>query len=284
LKKSKFKELLKDLRSRFVNDDLPSMSAQVTFFLVLSFSPFLIFLIALILYLPIFNLQGNIEALLAFMPINAYEILQDNIEQAITNKSGTLLFLSMLFALWSSINGVISLMHGINRAYDQEETRPFWKRIIVSLIFSIELIVAIMFSLILIVFGKILGIQIFRFSGYSDMFLAIWSYGRLVIAFSAIILVLGSLYYNIPNRSLKIREVIPGAIFASVGWVAISILFSFYANNIFNYPKVYGSLGNIIALLTWLYLSSITILMGAEINASLASSKVGYKKLRNRRF
>jgi membrane protein len=277
-------ELLKDLYVRFVNDDLLSTGAQVTFFLLLSLSPFLVFLITLIAYMPFVNFQDHIEVLAAFMPANAYETLRDIINQIIDNRSGTLLSFGMLFTLWLSTSGVTSLIQGINRAYDQEETRPFWKRRAVSLFFTIEIVVAIILSLILIIFGKILGTQILHFFGFPDVSLEIWNYVRFSIALITTSLVLVSLYYMTPNRRLRFREAIPGAIIASIGWVIISIAFSYYANNLGNYPKVYGSLGGIIALLTWIYLSSIIILMGAEINASLVFSKIGSEKLKSKRF
>ena len=284
MKKMKSWALLKDIYVRFMNDDLLSIGAQASFFLLFSLFPFLIFLIVLITYMPMVNFQDSIQVLAAFMPANAYLILQDIVNQTIANRSVTLLSFGMLSALWSSASGVTSLIRGINRAYDQEETRPSWKITAVSLYFTLELAVAITFSLILIVFGKILGTQLFHFLGFSDVSLKVWSYVGYIITLVTTILVFISLYYNTPNRRLKFREVIPGAVVASLGWVIISIAFSYYIDNFGNYSKVYGSLGGIIALLMWLYVSSIIILMGAEINASLMFSKTGLEKLKLRRF
>ncbi|RIE05826.1 YihY/virulence factor BrkB family protein [Candidatus Cryosericum terrychapinii] len=284
MNKMKSWELLKDIYARFMNDDLLSIGAQATFFLLLSLFPFLIFVITLITYMPMINFQDSIQVLAAFMPENAYLILRDIVNQTIANRSVALLSFGMLSALWSSASGVTSLIRGINRAYDQEETRRSWKITAVSLYFTLELAVAIIFSLILIVFGKILGTQIFHFLGFSDVSLKVWNYVGYIIALITTILVFISLYYNTPNRRLKFREVIPGAVVASVGWVIVSIAFSYYVDNLGNYSKVYGSLGGIIALLMWLYVSSIIILMGAEINASLMFSKMGLEKLKLRRF
>jgi len=284
MKKMKSWALLKDIYVRFMNDDLLSIGAQASFFLLFSLFPFLIFLIVLITYMPMVNFQDSIQVLAAFMPANAYLILRDIVNQTIANRSVTLLSFGMLSALWSSASGVTSLIRGINRAYDQEETRPSWKITAVSLYFTLELAAAITFSLILIVFGKILGTQLFHFLGFSDVSLKVWSYVGYIITLVTTILVFISLYYNTPNRRLKFREVIPGAVVASLGWVIISIAFSYYIDNFGNYSKVYGSLGGIIALLMWLYVSSIIILMGAEINASLMFSKMGLEKLKLRRF
>jgi len=284
MRKMKSWKFLKDVYARFMNDDLLSIGAQATFFLLFSLFPFLIFLIALITYMPMVNLQDSIQALAALIPANAYLILRDVVNQTLANRSVTLLSFGVLSALWSSASGVTSLIRGINRAYDQEETRRSWKITAVSLYFTLELAIAIIFSLILIVFGKVLGTQLFHFLGFSDASLQVWNYVGYIIALITTILVFISLYYNTPNRRSKFREVIPGAVVASLGWVIISIAFSYYIDNFGNYSKVYGSLGGIIALLMWLYVSSIIILMGAEINASLMFSKMGLEKLKLRRF
>jgi membrane protein len=267
-----------------MNDDLLSIGAQASFFLLFSLFPFLIFLIVLLTYMPMVNFQDSIQALAALMPANAYLILRDMVTQTIASRSVTLLSFGMLSALWSSASGISTLIQGINRAYDQEETRRSWKVSAVSLYFTFELAIAIIFSLVLIVFGKVLGTQLFRFLGFSDVSLVIWSYLGYIITLITTILVFVSLYQNTPNRRLGFREVVPGAVIASLGWVIVSIAFSYYIDNFGNYSKVYGSLGGIIALLMWLYVSSIIILMGAEINASLMFSKMGLEKLKLRRF
>jgi membrane protein len=277
-------KFLKDIYTRFMNDDLLSIGAQASFYLLFSLFPFLIFLIVLLTYMPMVNFQDSIQALAALMPANAYLILRDMVNQTIANRSVTLLSFGMLSALWSSASGVTTLIQGINRAYDQEETRRSWKVSAVSLYFTFELAIAIIFSLVLIVFGKVLGTQLFRFLGFSDASLQVWNYVGYIIALITTILVFVSLYQNTPNRRLGFREVVPGAVIASLGWVIVSIAFSYYIDNFGNYSKVYGSLGGIIALLMWLYVSSIIILMGAEINASLLFSKTGLEKLKLRRF
>ena len=284
MRKTKSWKFFKDIYTRFMNDDLLSIGAQASFYLLFSLFPFLIFLIVLLTYMPMVNFQDSIQALAALMPANAYLILRDMVNQTIANRSVTLLSFGMLSALWSSASGVTTLIQGINRAYDQEETRRSWKVSAVSLYFTFELAIAIIFSLVLIVFGKVLGTQLFRFLGFSGASLQVWNYVGYIIALITTILVFISLYYNTPNRRSKFREVVPGAVVASLGWVIISIAFSYYIDNFGNYSKVYGSLGGIIALLMWLYVSSIIILMGAEINASLMFSKTGLEKLKLRRF
>lgn len=284
MKKRESWEFLKDLYVRFGNDDLLSTGAEVAFYLLLSLFPFLVFLIALISYAPMVDIQDSIQILAPLMPASAYEILQGIVNQTIADRSGTLLSFGMLLAVWSSASGVTSLMSGINRAYDQEETRRPWRVKGVSLLFTLELAAVIAVSFILIVLGKNLGIRIFHFLGFSDISLEIWIYVRFIIVTVTSILVFVSFYHNTPNRRLSFREVIPGATVASLGWVAVSTVFSYYVNNLGNYSKVYGSLGGIIALLMWMYLSSVSILMGAEVNASLMFTRTGGEKPKSKRF
>ncbi|PKM53845.1 MAG: ribonuclease [Firmicutes bacterium HGW-Firmicutes-20] len=278
MKKDNLIKLLKDLFARFMNDDLLSVGAQITYFLLLSIAPFLIFLITLITFIPLLDFQSQIEPLYALMPADASKILNAIIDQTIKNRSSALLTFGVLFALLSASAGVSYLIRGVNRAYDQEETRPIWKKSLLSLVITLELSVVIIGSMILIVFGGILGSKVFGWLGFSETFTMIWDYLRFVIAIFAIIIVFISLYYSAPSCRLTIKEVLPGAIVAAISWIVVSMAFSFYADNLGNYAAVYGSLGGVIALLTWIYLSSIIFLLGAEINASLKFSKEGIEK------
>lgn len=284
MKRTESWRLLKDLYARFVNDDILSTGAEVAFFLLLSLFPFLIFLMTLVSYVRMVDVQDSLQVLAALVPASAYEILRDIVNETIADRSGTLLSLGVLFALWSSTSGVASLMRGINRAYDQEETRRFWRMKAISLGFTVELAVVIAVSFILVVLGRILGTRIFKLLGFSDVSLEIWNYGMLAIVMITSTLMFMFFYHVAPNCRLKLREVIPGAVVASIGWVVVSLAFSYYANNLGSYSKVYGSLGGIIALLMWMYLSSISILMGAEVNASLMLSRAGVEKVKFKRF
>jgi len=268
---------VKDLYHRFIDDDLLSVAAQATYYLLLSIFPFLIFLISLSSLTPYLNFQENIELIVALLPSDAYSTVQDIVKDVVANRSGTTLSFGMLIILWSSSLGVNALIRGINKSYDQQETRPFWKVIMVSIYFNLELAFVIVFSLTFIIFGKYVGDRF-------GLSLFIWHSIRHVIAFITINIIFISFYHNTPNRHLKFREVLPGSMAASLGWVLISVIFSYYANNLGNYSKVYGSLGGIFALMTWIYISSIMILLGAEINASICFSKSNIKKIKSLRF
>jgi len=125
----------------------------------------------------------------------------------------------------------------------------------------------------LIVFGRWIGDQLNRLLDDPPGFESVWGPLQYVTPLVILIAVFTALYWIAPNRQIKIREAFPGAVFATIGWLLTSLAFSFYVNNFGNFTKTYGSLGGIIILLTWLYFSSIIIMVGGEVNATLKAGK-----------
>lgn len=263
---------IKYLYMHCLRNDISSRSAEISFYFLMSLFPFIIFLIALVSYLPDISLNKYIDYLSKLMPSSAFEIVNYTIQKAISSRSAKLQLISFFIMLWSASRGVISLIKAINTAYGREENRSFWKLTTVSFVFTIELVLLIILSLILVVFGGILGNFLFRLLGLDDLFLTVWNGARFVIALLTMVFIFISLYLYTPNLRLRVKQALPGAVFSTLGWVVTSLAFSYYANNFANYTAIYGSLGGIIALLTWLFLSSHVMLIGAEINALLYPS------------
>ena len=146
---------------------------------------------------------------------------------------------------------------------------------IVSIIFAIALVILIIVVLLTLVFGEMIGNLIFSYIGATDIFYHIWEFIRKVIPLISMIIIFALLYkYSIMpknRKSIKFIHTLPGAVFTTVGWVIASKIFSYYVNNFANYSKTYGSLGGVIVLLVWLYITSIMIVLGGEINGTLAS-------------
>jgi membrane protein len=256
---------IKNIYNRFSYHMVSSRGAEISFYLLLSFFPFLIFLITLISYIPVIHL--NIYVFSKFMPSSAYNIVLYIVNKAVSERSINFLILSFFMMIWSSTNGVRALIRGINKAYDLRESRSYFKVSTISLVFTAEIIFLIVFSLGLIIYGEKLGVFIFQFFGLERMFLFIWNSMRYIIWLLAMVFVFVSLYLYTPNHKISMGNAIPGAIVATIGWIIVSLIFSYYANNYGNYSLLYGSIGGIIALLSWIYLSSVIILIGAEVNA-----------------
>lgn len=269
--------ILKNLYCRFQDDEIPALGAQLTYYLLLAFFPFLIFVLTLLSYTHLASEEALVD-LSRFLPANAYEVVHRIVEETVTPNRGTLLSFGMVAAFWLASNGVGALIRGINKAYDQEEKRPFWKVRGISLLFTLGMAVIIILSFGMLVFGELLGAYMFDILGVPHLFKAAWNIIRYLIPLAAMMLVFILLYHYTPNHRMRLKEVVPGSIFSTFGWVITSLVFSFYVNNFVNFSITYGSIGGIIVLLMWLYWSSIIVLIGGELNATLAFIRQGRLK------
>ena len=256
----------------YKEDDLPALSAQVTYYLILAFFPFLVFLINLVSFTPISNkiLISNFNM---FLPNETGALLKNVLVETLQAKSTILLLVGMVGSLWAASGGISAIMKGLNKVYDVKEDRKFIKLNLTALIFTIGVTIMILFSFIMIIFGEIIGNYIFGFLGATALFNIIWPFLRYSIPLIIMFITFSLVYMYAPNKKLKLNNVIVGTVFATVGWITTSLLFSIYVNNFSNYGKIYGSLGGVIALISWLYISSLIILIGGELNA-ISSSNV----------
>ncbi|WP_281887512.1 YihY/virulence factor BrkB family protein [Paenibacillus sp. YYML68] len=262
---------------RFQDDDVPALSAQLTYYLILSFFPFLIFAAALLSFTN-FKAAEALEQLSILLPELSSRTISDVFHEIEQTRSGSLLSLGFLAALWSASNGVNAIIKGINKAYDEEESRPYWLLRSISIMSTGVLVLAMMISFALLVFGQWIGEWLYRTARLPGDFATVWAVVQYVIPLVSLWLMFMLLYAYLPNLRLRLKDVLPGALFATVSWVGVSLLFSYYVNHFASYSKTYGSLGGVIVLLIWLYLSSMIILLGGELNATLYFSKLGRKK------
>lgn len=250
------------------------LGAQLTYYLILSIFPYLILLLNVIRMTPLSDVNV-LERLLSTLPVETQKILSNLIGEIISGSNYALLSIGALGGIWAASNGVMSLIKAVNRAYDLAESRPFWKLRGLAILFTLLLTMIMVISIGAIVFGEIAFKRIF--TSYTWSSYIIWKILQVLITVLLISIILTILYKMAPSIKegvhIKFVQVIPGGIFASVGLIISSTIFSFYVNNFGNYSKTYGSLGGIIVLLIWLYIISIIIVLGAEINAVLLSRK-----------
>lgn len=260
---------VRNIIKRIVDDEVPALASELSYSLILSFFPFLIFLMTLIGYLAI-DTEVVLLELSKILPDGAYKLVHDTVLEVLQNRNGRLLSLGFVLSIWTSSTGFRSVIKGLNKAYDEKEKRSLIRVIIISILCTIGLTFIIVITLFLLVFGEALGkFLMWKFFAESS-FMSLWNILRYVIILTSMIFVFALLYRYTPSKRLRWREVIPGAIFATIGWIVVSIGFSFYVNNFGNYSRLYGSIGAVIILLTWLYLTSIIIMVGGELNAALA--------------
>lgn len=257
--------------------DVSSSGAQLAYFFLLSLFPLLIFILTLV---PFLNLRP--EQVFIFLktalPSETYNLISTTLMEILDTRSGSLLSIGIIATLWSASNGVNALVKSLNRSYGIEETRPFLVARGMSLILTLMFIVLIIVALILPVFGQTIGRTLFNEIGFGDNFLTIWQYVRVILPPLLIASVLLLVYWIAPNMPLYLKSVIPGAIFATVAWIAVSYGFSFYINNFANYSRTYGSIGGIIVLMLWLYVIGIVLVIGGQLN--VATQRRAEQKMR----
>lgn len=270
----KLKLFFKELLNRIKEDSVTAMGAQLAYYLILSIFPFLIFFLNLLSYTPIAR-EEVLESLIVILPLDTQRLIMELLSETISKSSETLLSLGALTGMWAASRGIMSLIKSLNTAYGVEEKRSYLQLRGVAVLFTLALLVLLLIVLSTLVFGEVLGNMLFDYLGLAYKFMAIWKYLRILISLGFMILTFTLLYKFSPSirngGRMHFKHTFPGAVFASLGWILTSSLFSYYVNNFGDFGKTYGSLGGVIVLMIWLYISSIIIITGGEINATIKS-------------
>jgi membrane protein len=273
---------VKELGQRVIHeiqqDDCLGRAAQLAYYFLFALFPFFLVLTTLLGYLPVPNLMDRLlETLAEMLPSEALQLVQDHVRELVTNQRGGLLSLGILAALWTSSSAVTAIMDSLNRSYDVEEGRPFWKVRLMAILLTIGLSVFIIVSLILLTFGPQIGGWIADKVGLGSIFKLAWNILRWPVIVGLIIVAMALIYYMAPDVEQEWQWITPGSVVAVVGWLLASLGFSFYVNNFGSYNATYGSIGAVIVLLTWMYVSGFFILVGGEINAEIEHAATGGK-------
>ena len=261
-------ELGKQVLREVKEEDCSEHAAAMAYYFLFAMFPFFLFLTTLIGMLPIPDLLEYLLSRAATMlPGEAFSLIQDNIKALFMNKKEGLLSIGILLALWASSNAIVSVMDAMNKLYDVEEGRPFWKVRLVAIGLVIGLSLLILLAMVLLMFGTKIGNYIADLIQFGPLFLVAWHLVLIPVILILLMLAIALVYYYTPDVEHTWMWISPGAVVAIPWWIIMSLLFSFYINNFGSYDKTYGSIGAVIVLLLWLYLSGFIILVGAVINA-----------------
>ncbi|MGF2615059.1 YihY/virulence factor BrkB family protein [Rossellomorea vietnamensis] len=266
------KGFFKKLFQKITDGDVTGLAAQLAYFFLLSLFPLLIFMVTLIPYLPVE--QGDIlNVIRDFAPGETMDMIQSTLDEVMSNRNTGLLSFSIIATVWSASNGMNAIVKSLNDAYEVEETRSFIVTRLMSIVLTIAMIFVFVIALLLPVFGRQIGLFLFSQFGFSDQFLTIWGAIRWAISPIILFIVFVGLYFIAPSKKIKCLSAVPGAVFAALGWVGASLAFSYYVSNFGNYSATYGSIGGIIVLMIWFYLTGIIIMIGGHINAIMNVKK-----------
>ncbi|PGY16067.1 ribonuclease [Bacillus sp. AFS031507] len=258
--------LLKLLWHRVDEDDLPGLSAQLAYYFLLSLFPLLIVLFTLLPYIPIPH-QDMLGIVRDFAPVEAMDLIEKNVHDIMNHRNGGLLSFGIIGTIWSSSNGINAIVKAFNKAYNVKESRSFIVSRGMAILLTFGMIFVLILAIVLPVFGREIGVFLFSQMGYTTEFIKVWDTLSWLVSAIILFLIFTGLYWIAPNVKIKCRSAFPGAAFATVGWIISSIGLTFYVGNISNYSLTYGSIGAIIVLMIWLYISAFIIILGGEINA-----------------
>ncbi|MDW7772102.1 MAG: YihY/virulence factor BrkB family protein [Desulfobulbaceae bacterium] len=265
-----WKNILLRVKENLGKDHLSIISAGVAFYAMLAIFPGLTALVSLYgLVSDPMGVQDQLAALRHLIPPEAYTILETQLRNIAEQPGGSLSFGfigGLLITLWSANKGVKTLMEALNIVYEEKESRGFIRKNLLSLFFTFLVISFIVLTLIAIVVAPAL----LKFLPLPVSTQKLFTYMQWPFLALMVILLLNFTYGYFPNRRRpKWRWVTSGSLFAGIFWILASALFSFYVVNFGNYNKMYGSVGAVIVLMMWFYLSSFIILLGGELNSEV---------------
>lgn len=260
--------LLKQSVKAFSADDMMTYASALAFSGLFALFPFLIFLITLLGFL---NVSEFFDWLLSqaesAMPAESYGMVEDIVREIQGQSRGGLLSITILMAIWGASSGIRSVMNAMNVAYGVEETRPAWRRYVLSVVYTLGLAALLIASAALMLTGPRVIEWIADQAGLGNVFVTLWTWLRWPVLALLLLVTAGLLYALGPNVNRRFVLITPGAVVAVIAWLVASLGFSFYVSSFADYSATYGSLGGIVVLLLYFYISSAVLLLGAEVNA-----------------
>lgn len=256
-------------RTRVLN-----MAAGLSYYFLLSLFPLLIALATLLGYLPVPNLfEQSMDFAARFVPSEAMGLVHRILQSVLTPNRGGLLSIGLIGTLWAASGGFSAMIDALDIAYDARSSRQMLKQRLLALGLTFMTGGLMAIAMLLTIVGDRAGHFLSNVLHLSYVFERSWPYIRWGIIGLCIVLSMELLYFFGPNVKQRFKHTLPGALVGTVLWVLISAGVNVYVSNFANYNKTYGTIGAVVALMFWLYVSSIAILVGAEVNAELLKAE-----------
>jgi membrane protein len=253
-----------------LDDDVPGLAAQLSYYFFLALFPAILFLLALASFFPLSSITDDVARSLGpFVSTQVLDLIQEQMRRLANNENGGLLTFGVAGALWSSSAALVSIVGALNRAYDIEEGRPWWKvrLVAIGLTFGVALLILIALSLVLV--GPTAAERLGQVTRWGAPFEWTWLVLQWPLVFLLVTIGIGLIYYFGPDADQDWVWITPGAVAATILWILVSLLFKVYIANFTDYEGSYGTVGGVIVVLLWFYVSGIAILVGAELNSEI---------------
>ena len=263
-------ELAKRSATEVMADNCLGLAAQLAYYFFLALFPALLFMVAVMSFMPVTGLLDAVTAMLArIAPGEVLKIVQDQLAKIANDKATGLLTLGMLGTIWSTSSGMTAIIDTLNQAYDIQETRPWWKVRVTAVALTVALALFIVISLALVMVGPTMAEKVAVWMHMGPVFAWTWKVMQWPFVFALVTLGIAMIYYFAPDAEQDWVYITPGSILATMLWLVISLIFKFYIANFTSYTATYGFIGGAIVLMLWFYVSSLAVLVGAEVNAEI---------------
>lgn len=265
-----WRELLTRTAKETSADNGLGLAAQLAYYFFLALFPTFLALLALASFFPLHNFTDQVtNALGRFAPPEILSLIREQMTNLSGEGHGGVLSFGFLAALWSSSAALVALVDALNRAYDIEEARPWWKVRLTAIGLTIGLAVFALAAFTLVVAGPELAEGVASRFGLGPAFAWTWKIVQWPLAFALVAFAVGLVYYFAPDAEQEWVWITPGALLATTLWLLGSLAFRFYVMNFTSYEESYGAVGGVIVLLLWFYMSGLAIIVGAEMSAEI---------------
>jgi len=267
----KWTRVLKNSIADVQRNHTMAFAASLSYYFLLSLFPAMIAMSAVVSFLPVPDLFGQLLALMArYVPADSM-ILHDVIHP----HRGALLSFGLLGALWTASSGFSGMIEALNVAYNVPETRPYWKARGLALLMTFLVGGLLLAALGMMLVGPEFGAWMAQLLHVSFLWGRIWPLVRWTFSGAFVVIAVEIMYFLGPNVKQRFVHTLMGAVFAVAAWIALSYALGIYFQRFANLNRTYGALGGAIALMTWSYWSSFVILLGAEINGEILQETGG---------
>ena len=263
-------ELMRRSGKSALADDVVGLAAQQAYYFFFALFPALLFVIAIASFFPLDSLIGDVIAMLSrFAPRAVIDIVTTAMSSLSEQKSGGVLTIGFLITIWSSSGAMVSIITTLNTAYGVTESRPWWKTRVIAVGLTMALATFIVASMFLVIAGPTLAENLAARFYLGPAFKWAWWVLQWPVVFALVVMAIGVVYYYAPDVEQDLIWIAPGAVLATLMWLAVSLALKAYYQLVPDANAAYGALGGIMVLMLWFYGSGLAILLGAELNAEM---------------
>ncbi|HZB96329.1 MAG TPA: YihY/virulence factor BrkB family protein [Herpetosiphonaceae bacterium] len=269
--------IAKQVLRRAIRQNISATASQLAYHFTFSFFPTLMILAYVLTTIEApFLFARLMLALQTLLPPSAITLVDQVLSEVRRGSGWHILLSGLLLSLSSAVSGLQVLICAINHAYGVDDDRPYWKRSLLALLMTLLLALLLCIALVLVIWGNWLGVHLMGWLGLKTWFATIWGLLRWPAILLTVVGGLLVLYTAAPKLPVSVWRALPGAVFGGGGWVVATWIFGWYIKNIASYNRVYGSIGGMIVLMVWLYVTGVIILLGAELNGALYRRRHGF--------